>query len=168
MLTNKLSVLRGRAKQTLCVFFTFFIKILILDWGPYIVYFWSMCRSFKYFLFWFRIRLGPWIRIQRYKIKRKAEFNQKSCWGFFLRKLYVSSLKLKTLSLRFENNFFSLFYEMVWNRFGDYTDLDPDPHTIKADPYHCFKLWSFQNYFENAVALLRNRREQMYSLIRSV
>ena len=26
---------------------------------------------------------------------------------------------------------------MVWNQFGDFIVLDPDPHTINADPHHC-------------------------------
>ena len=40
-----------------------------------------------------RIHLGPWIRIQGYKIKEKAEFNQKNV--VFCKKFYFSSLKLK-------------------------------------------------------------------------
>ena len=26
---------------------------------------------------------------------------------------------------------------MIWNQFGDFIDLDPDPHTMNADPHHC-------------------------------
>ena len=32
--------------------------------------------------------LGPWIRIQRYEMKGKAEFNQQIFEGLFGRKLY--------------------------------------------------------------------------------
>ena len=42
-------------------------------------------------LIWVRGR----IRIQRYKMKGKAEFNQQSFWGSFRRKLHFSSLNLK-------------------------------------------------------------------------
>ena len=33
------------------------------------------------------VDLGPWIRIQRYRIKGKAEFNRQNFGVFFLRKL---------------------------------------------------------------------------------
>ena len=45
-----------------------------------------------------RIHLGPWIRIQRYKMKGKAEFNQHFFLFFFGKKLYFSSLNPKKVA----------------------------------------------------------------------
>ena len=59
-------------------------------------------RNNLFAVMWIRIRihLGPWIRIriQRYKMKGKAEFNQQIFWGSLCRKLYFSSLNLKKSS----------------------------------------------------------------------
>ena len=60
-------------------------------WGKvFIVYLiYSLTKVMRKPLMWIRIRihLGPWIRIQRYKItdkmKGKAEFNQQKSYFFF-------------------------------------------------------------------------------------
>ena len=39
--------------------------------------------------------LGPWIRIQRYEMKGKAEFNQKIFGGFLVGNNIFPSLQLK-------------------------------------------------------------------------
>ena len=60
-----------------------------------------------------RIHLGPWIRIriQRYKMKGKAEFSQKKMFFFVVGNYIFRSMKLKMYLIwryRFENMFFFL------------------------------------------------------------
>ena len=31
---------------------------------------------------------------------------------------------------------------MAWTQFGDFIEMDPDPHTINPDPHHCTKIFS--------------------------
>ena len=77
---------------------------------------------------WIRIRirnhLGPWIRIQRYKItdkmKGKAEFNQQK--KIFRRKLKSEPKK------KYPD----------WSNF-----VNPDPDTINPDPHHCLHIYIY-------------------------
>ena len=61
-----------------------------------------------------RIHLGPWIRIpmQRYKMKRKAEFNQQIFWGFFVGN-YIFKSEPKKVA-----NFFGLGTDLKINFFS--------------------------------------------------
>ena len=60
-----------------------------------------------------RIHLGPWIRIQGYKLKGKAEFNQQIFVGFFVGNFIFQVRNRKSgLSLRFRHRFESLLWPL--------------------------------------------------------
>ena len=77
-----------------------------------------------------------WIRIQRYKMmKMKVKAFLHFCFVFSEEMIFLKFEPKNVANLSGLGRNLKIFFFL--DQFGDFIVLDPDPHTINADPHHC-------------------------------